>query len=204
VPTPNLVLSPCVIGKLGPAPHARPRARPLAPRHLPRARPFARWPALELGAAAVQWNARSYHPTAAVQPRRSGGNKAMCPRSAASVHRLDADAPAPIHGPAEGSERNCVRNLDVVVPVGEIPLDVVFWGLTAMQRRAYIPSVERPSGRALRRQQRTEGGRSIRRETGERQDWDRVAAASFAAIVDPGPWAGSRPRARTQFAPPGL
>ena len=44
------------------------------------------------------------------------------------------------------------RNLDVVVPVGEIPLDVVFWGLTAVQRQAYIPSVERAAGRALRPQ----------------------------------------------------
>jgi len=166
----------------GSEPHARPhmtgarapraRPHPRAPRHEPRPRPrCALWPAPSHGPTP---RAHATRPRHAPTPRawrgqynrtyvRSIGRR-QCSRgdpaeigwSACGRPFLSTDCPRSLLRRSTGRpaypERNCVRNLDVVVAVGEIPLDVVFWGLTPVQRQAYIPSVERPAGRALRPQ----------------------------------------------------
>lgn len=122
---PNLVLSPCVIGKNGPA------LRPLAcaaPGHM--AAPLAA--GARLGAA--QYNRT--HVRNVGRRQRNRGDPSGVGSAARGRPFLSTECPQSVRcrridRPAD-PKRNRARNLDVVVPLNGIPQDVVFWGLTAL------------------------------------------------------------------------
>jgi hypothetical protein len=148
---PNLVLSPCVIGKNWPA--LRPLACAVpghmacaapghmaraAPGHMPRARPRARarphalCHARPLGAA--QYNRT--HVRNVGRRQRNRGDPSGVGSAARGRPFLSTECPQSVRcrridRPAD-PKRNRARNLDVVVPLNGIPQDVVFWGLTAL------------------------------------------------------------------------
>ncbi len=155
-----------------PAPVGRPH---MPGTRAPRARPRARPRAARVGALRERYNRTHVRNIGRRQCSRGdpAESRRSCLRSAVSVHRLSTVAAPPVHGPAGVSGAQLVRNLDVVVPVGEIPLDVVFWGLTAVQgRRTFRRSNGPPGGPADRRNGPRKDGPS-RREQDRREDRSR-------------------------------